>query len=117
VLPEERSENGDGGFGARVGDGLPGKLVVGGQVADRKGVGVLAVDRPVWLKVVHRPDGAGTVPAEPMDEPLVLILPDASEAAEDVLQLAARHSREGGLERRHTDAGSGQAEQLHHLVA
>lgn len=90
MLPEERSEDGDSGFGVRVGDGFPGQLVVGGQVADRKGVGILAVDRPVWLKVIHRPDGAGTAPAEPMDEPLVLMLPDASEAAEgDCRGLAA----------------------------
>jgi hypothetical protein len=84
VLPEERREEGDGGFGAHVGDRLPGKLVVGGQIADRDSVGIDPVDKLVRLDVVHRPDGARLVPTQPTDEPLVLVLPDASKAAQDV---------------------------------
>jgi hypothetical protein len=90
---------------------------VGGEVADGDGVGINPVDELLWLDVVHRPDGARVVPAEPMDEPLVLVLPDASETMEDVLQFAAWHGREGGLQYRRTNAGSGQAEQLHDLIA
>ena len=110
MIPEERGEDGDGGLGACVGDRLPGELVVGGQVADRKGVGIHPVDRPVRLDVVHRPDGSRMMPAQPVDESLVLVLPDASKAAQDVLQFATRHGREGGPQRRCPDVGSGQAE-------
>jgi len=64
VFPEERGEDGDRSLGARVGGRLPGELVVGGQVADRKGVGIHPVDRPVRLDVVHRPDGSRMMPAQ-----------------------------------------------------
>lgn len=91
VFPEERGEDGDRGFGGRVGDGLPGKLVVGGQVADRKDIGIEPVDGLVGLNVVHRPDGSRMVPTQSVDEPLVLVSPDPSKAAQDVLQFTARH--------------------------
>ena len=110
VLPEERGEDGDRGLGAHVGDRLPGKLVVGGQVANRDGVGIDPVDGLVGLDVVYRPDGARMVPTQPVDKSLVLVLPDASKAAQDIFQFAARHGREEGLQRRYADAGSGQAE-------
>ena len=54
---------------------------------------------------------------QPMDEPLVLVLPDASKAPQDVLQCTAWHAREHGLQRRYIDVGSGQTEQLNNLIA
>jgi hypothetical protein len=57
----------------------------------------LAIDGSVRLNMICCPDGAWMVPTQPMDEPLVLVLPDASEATQHVLQLTVGHGWELGL--------------------
>lgn len=76
-----------------------------------------SIDGPIRLNMIHCPDRAGMTPAQPMDQPLMLVLPDASKATQNVFQFTARHGGEGGLQRRYPDTGSGETEQLHDLIA
>ncbi len=89
---------------------------MGRQVADREDVGVFAVDGSVRLNVVCGPHGARMVPTQPMDEPLVLVLPDASEATQHVLEFTARHGRELGPQRGHADVRTGATQEPNHLI-
>jgi len=90
--------------------------MVGRQVANREDIGVLAVDGSVRLYVVCRPHGARMAPMQPMDEPLVLVLPDASEATQHVPELTARHGRELGSQRGHADVRTGATQKPNHSI-
>ena len=116
MLPDEGTQHGVGRVGAHVGDRLPGKLIMGRQIADREDVGVLAVDRSVWLNVICCPHGARMVPTQPMDQPLVLVLPDASEATQHVFKLTGRHGAELGPQRGHADVRTGVTQEPNHLI-
>jgi hypothetical protein len=89
---------------------------MGGQVADREDVTVFPLDRSVRLNVVCCPHAARMVPTQPMDEPLVLVLPDASEATQHVPELIVGHGWELGPQRGHANMRAGATQEPNHLI-
>jgi hypothetical protein len=116
MLPDEGAQYGVGRVGAHVEDRLPGKLTMGRQVADREDVRVFTVDGAVRLNVICCPHAARMVPTQPMDEPLVLVLPDASEAKQHVLEFIVRHGWELGPQRGHANMRAGATQEPNYLI-